>query len=368
MNQQNIISTECVVIGGGIIGLSIASRLSKKGIDVIVIEKEKSIIQHASSHNSEVMHSGIYYANDSLKAQLCVNGNKTLYNFCDTYGVDYSKVGKLIFVSDSNSMEYLNNLHELGTENGIYEIKVLTKNQLNKIEPNLIAYSALQIESTGLIDSHAYATVHEAIIEDNGGHIILDCPFLNGEQDKSGWKIEVGGPSSCQIKSDILINSAGYESTNISTKLGVQHKLKPIFVKGHYYKYNSGNPFKHLIYPLPESDGLGIHTSSDISGILRFGPDAEIIKKPNYLFDDSSSRREKFINSIQKYFKGFDPECLSADYTGIRVRTHAEHNLSDFIIEGPEEHGYPGLINLIGIESPGLTSSLAIAEYVESKL
>ena len=231
MNQNKIIETECVVIGGGVIGLSIASRLSSSGMDVIILEKEKSTIQHASSHNSEVIHSGIYYQNDSLKAKLCVNGNDMLYAFCDSYGIDYSKVGKLIFVNDRDSLDELNKLYKLGENNEVPDIKFIDQDQLQKLEPNLSAYFALQIKSTGLIDSHAYAAVHEAIIEDNGGHIILDSPFLNGEQDKSGWRIEVGGASSCQLKSDILINSAGYESANIAKKLGVQMILTLFMLK-----------------------------------------------------------------------------------------------------------------------------------------
>ncbi len=356
------------MIGAGIIGLSIASKLSLSGLEVIVIDKEKSTLQHASSHNSEVIHSGIYYPKNSLKSELCIQGNELLYEFCDKNQIDYQRVGKLIFINDISSMNDLENLLRNGTENGLKEIRLLNKGELIKMEPNLTAHSALFIESTGLIDSHAYGMVHEAIIENNNGYIILDCPFLNGEKHNSGWKISVGGQSDCNIETDLLINSAGYESIEISEKLGIEQPYTSIYIKGHYYKYSAANPFNHLIYPIPEKGGLGIHTSSDVSGVLRFGPDAEISNNTDYLFDDTVHRRAKFSDSIKKYFKDFDPSLLTPDYTGIRIRTHVDHNKSDFIIQSPKEHDADGLINLIGIESPGLTASLAIANRVKNIL
>jgi len=367
MKTENY-SCESVIVGGGIIGLAIAVELSKQGREVIVLESENKTIQHASSHNSEVIHSGIYYETNSLKAKLCVEGNKLLYKYCKDHGVDHKRLGKLIFANTDNELDTLKKLHSNAYKNGIEKISVLDKKELIDLEPNLLAQKGLFIESTGILDSHAFAVSLEAEIESYGNLIVTSSPVIDGKYHGGKWILEIKGTPSYSLTSDLVINAAGFNSINLAKKFGVLDLPKPIYVKGHYYKYNGKNPFNHLIYPVPEEQGLGVHTSTDMSNTLRFGPDAEIIGSPNYIFDNSQKRAQAFIDSISKYFKDFNSELLVEDFCGVRVRLGETHNTSDFSIQFPENHGYDGLINLAGIESPGLTSSLAIAKYVAQRL
>ncbi|MDC0586478.1 NAD(P)/FAD-dependent oxidoreductase [Gammaproteobacteria bacterium] len=367
MKTENY-SCESVIVGGGIIGLAIAAELSKQGREVIVLESENQTIQHASSHNSEVIHSGIYYETNSLKAKLCVEGNKLLYKYCKDNEINHKRLGKLIFANTDNELDTLNKLHANAYKNGIEKISILDKKQLISLEPNLIAQKGLFIESTGILDSHSFAVSLEAEIESYGNPIVTSSPVIDGRYHRGKWILQIKGNPSYSLTSDLVINAAGFNSINLAKKFGVLGLPKSIYVKGHYYKYNGKNPFNHLIYPVPEEQGLGVHTSTDMSNILRFGPDAEIIDSPNYIFDNSEKRAQVFINSIDKYFKDFNSELLVEDFCGVRVRLGETHNTSDFSIKFPESHGYDGLINLAGIESPGLTSSLAIAKYVAQRL
>jgi len=366
--KKNDFSCECIVIGGGIIGLAVAAALSQKGIEVIVLEAEDLTIQHASSHNSEVIHSGIYYQANSLKAKLCIEGNHLLYSHCKKLGIDYKKVGKFIAVDHFKEIHTLEKLLLNAENNGVEEIFIIEEKDLLKIEPFLIAKLGLFSGTTGIIDSHAFAISLEAAIEQLGSHIITGSPVINGVQSGKRWNLEIGGLSPCIVHCDLVINAAGFNAIKLAQKFGIKDLPDPIFVKGHYYKYHAKNPFKHLIYPLPHKHGLGIHTSTDMANTLRFGPDAEIIKKPNYMFSSNKKRAEKFSESISIYFRGFNQDLLEQDFCGVRVRLKEDHNSSDFSILFPEHHGLDGLVNLAGIESPGLTASLALANYVADRL
>mgnify|MGYP001403529706 CR=1 FL=1 len=323
---------EIIIIGGGVIGLAIAAELSRQGREVIVIESEDKTMQHASSHNSEVIHSGIYYEQDSLKAKLCVEGNSLLYEYCSKNQIDYINSGKLIVASNQDELPIIESLKKNGEENGVTDIKFLDEKELAILEPSLKAINALKIESTGIIDSHAYSLCLEAEIEGNNNHIITSSKVMNGGYSGRYWELEIGERDSHTIKSDLVINASGYNSSKLGRILGIKNLPEVTYIKGHYYKYHGRNPFKHLIYPIPEKHGLGVHTSSDIQNSLRFGPDAEVVEKPDYIFDSSDERRSRFIESISQYFKDFNSELLGEDFCGIRARIGNSHKGSDFSI------------------------------------
>jgi L-2-hydroxyglutarate oxidase LhgO len=367
---MNIDENKCeiTIVGGGIIGLAIGAELSRLGKEVIVLESEYKTMQHASSHNSEVIHSGLYYKPGSLKAELCVEGNNLLYDYCNKNQIDYINSGKLVVATNADEISIIESLKENGEMNGLSGLKILGSNKLMSLEPSLIAKNALQIKSTGIIDTHAYSLCLEAEIENNDNHIITSSKVMNGQHTGKHWRLEIGDENPYIINSDIVINASGYNSVELAKKLGLTGLPDMTYIKGHYYKYHGKNPFKHLIYPVPEKHGLGVHTSSDIQNSLRFGPDAEVVKEPNYFFESSKKRRSKFIESISKYFNGFDSNLLVDDFCGIRARIGKSHKESDFSILTKDDHGIEGLVNIAGIESPGLTSSLSIAKYVSRRL
>ena len=359
---------EITIVGGGIIGLAIGAELSRLGKEVIVLESEDKTMQHASSHNSEVIHSGLYYRKDSLKAELCVEGNNLLYDYCNKNQIDFLNTGKLVIANNLDEVSIIEELQENGNANGVAELKILDSKELSSLEPSLIAKNALLVKSTGVVDSHAFSLCLEAEIENNNNHVITSSKVLNGEHTGRYWQLEVEDEDRYVINSDVVINASGYNSIELAKKLGLSDLPKMTYVKGHYYKYHGKNPFKHLIYPVPEKHGLGVHTSSDIQNSLRFGPDAEVVDEPNYIFQSSTERKLKFIESISKYFDGFKSDLLAEDFCGIRARIGQSHKGSDFSILLSEDHGIEGLVNIAGIESPGLPSSLAIAKYVSERL
>ncbi len=363
--MKDVISTECVVIGGGIIGLAIASELAKKGKKIILLEKEDHLCMHTSSRNSEVIHSGIYYKPGSLKARLCKEGNELLYRYCDDKSISHNQIGKMI-IGDRDSEEYLLNLIKNGKENNVKGLDLLTEKSINKYEPNISAKFAIISNTTGIIDSHEFALSLENEIEQAGGLISKRIKIGNIENN-DGWEITIKDKQPFSIKSEMLINASGLHSYELAKNLGVKDIPHARFFIGHYFKYYGQNPFRRLIYPVPDEHGLGIHSTSDLDGNLRFGPDAEEISKINYDFLDEFKRKKIFKSSIKKYFPDLKFDKLQPDYTGIRIRLGTTHYESDFYIKREVESGLSNLINLIGIESPGLTASLAIGRYV-SKL
>lgn len=361
-------SCECIVVGGGIIGLSIAASLVKKGYEVILVESEKQTMQHASSHNSEVIHSGVYYKNNSFKSQFCVEGNHLLYERCMRLGISYKNIGKYIVANSEEDYESLEKLYKNGKSNGVDKLSIINHKVLKKNEPALKGKLALFCGTTGIIDSHSYSLSLEAEIENNGGYIIHNSEVIDGSKNIDSWELSILGPEFYKVKCDLLINASGFNAINLAKKFGAKNLPDEFFVKGYYYKYHAKNPFNHLIYPLPNKHGLGIHSSCDLNNNIRFGPDSDLIDKPNYEFIDNVDRKNKFCKSINNYFHGFKKELLQPDFCGVRVRLHEKHNDSDFLVSLPIDHGIEGLVNLIGIESPGLTSSLAISKYVVDNL
>lgn len=363
--MKDVISTECVVIGGGIIGLAIASELARKGKKIILLEKEDHLCQHTSSRNSEVIHSGIYYKPDSLKARLCKEGSELLYQYCNEKRISHNPIGKMI-IGDEKSEEYLERLINNGKENNVKGLDFLTEKTINKYEPNVSAKFAILSNTTGIIDSHEFALSLENEIEQAGGHISKRS-VIGDIKNSDGWEITIKDDHPFLIKSEILINASGLNSYELAKNLGLKDIPSARFFIGHYFKYHGQNPFRRLIYPVPDDSGLGIHSTSDLNGNLRFGPDAEEVSEINYDFMDEVRRRKVFTSSIRKYFPYLKSEKLQPDYTGIRIRLGKTHYESDFYIKKEVRSGFDNLINLIGIESPGLTASLAIGKYV-SKL
>lgn len=360
--MKNIISTECVVIGGGIIGLAIASELSKKGRKIILLEKENHLCMHTSSRNSEVIHSGIYYKPNSLKAMLCIEGNELLYQYCNEKRINHNPIGKMI-IGDKNSKEYLENLIDNGKKNNVKGLDFLTEKTIKKYEPNVCAKFAILSNTTGIIDSHEFALSLENEIQQAGG-LISKRSKIDSIKNNDKWEININDKEPFLIKSEILINASGLNSYGLAKSLGINDIPPARFFIGHYFKYNGQNPFQRLIYPVPDDHGLGIHSTSDLDGNLRFGPDAEEISQISYDFINECHRKKIFTSSIRKYFPDLRSDKLQPDYTGIRIRLGKTHYESDFYIKREEVSGTGNLINLIGIESPGLTASLAIGRYV----
>lgn len=362
---KSIVSTECLVLGGGLAGLACAAEISKRGSNLVLVESENELYQHTSSHNSEVIHSGIYYKSSSLKAKFCLEGNALLYQYCEDRNIKHKKIGKLIVLCKDEATENLERIYENGVKNKVPEISIINKKMIRDLEPNVEADLAIHCGSTGIIDSHTFSLSLQAEIEENGGHIITNAPFIKGKRNMNRWRIEIGGLSPCYVDCDYLINATGFNSINIGRQLGISDLKDPYYVLGHYYSYSGSSPFNRLIYPIPTAGGLGIHSTMDLYGKTRFGPDSELIEKYDYKFLDSNNRKKKFNDSIKKYFPKFNLEKLMPDYTGIRTRLAIKHSEADFSILSPKEHNIDGLINIAGYESPGLTASLAMARYVK---
>ena len=372
------------IIGAGVIGLAIAFKLSQKWPDakILLIESHNQFGSETSSRNSEVIHAGIYYPENSLKAELCRQGNDQLFKFCQDYNVPYSRIGKLIVASDNNDIEKLENLKKNAQKNNVY-LNLLSQKECKKLEPNVTAKAALMSSSTGIIDSHQYMQALLNIAEKQGVLYSPNTQFMSAKENTQGFEVRVNtadGPFNFTCQQ--LINSAGLhapdvahsifrkdnaETTsaiNISSSIPQYH-----YCRGQYFSYQDKAPFSHLIYPIPNKNtsGLGIHATLDLSGQVRFGPDAEFIKTLDYSCDET--RKQSFVLAITSYFPNLNPSKLVPSYCGIRPKlTGPNESAADFIIQTSAEHHIMGLINLLGIESPGLTASLAIADYVSHRI
>ena len=368
---------DCIVIGAGVIGLAIARTLSKRGRDVLVLEKEHAIGTHTSSHNSEVIHAGLYYPKNSLKAVLCVAGRHALYKYVEERYLPHRKLGKLIVATTPAQLSELNAIAQHARQNGIDDLQPLSAKDARQIEPSLDVLGALLSPSTGIIDSHQYMLALQGELEENGGSIAFNTKVVSGEANAQGVTLNVAGSLEIDepmtLKARHTINTAGLWAPHLAASLSgfPQHHIpKTRFAKGNYFSLSSKSPFKHLIYPVPEKAGLGIHLTLDMADRARFGPDVEWTDLEatgtiDYTVDPA--RRDSFIKSIQAYWPDLPTENLAPDYAGIRPKISPWNEPQDFQIQEPGTHGVPGLINLFGIESPGLTASLAIADYVAQR-
>jgi len=363
---------DIIIIGAGIVGLAIATALSQKDRSIILIEKENSFGQHASSRNSEIIHSGIYYKKDSLKATLCVEGRELLYRFCREQNIPHSQPGKLIVAMDSKGVSALEKLFANGKLNGLEELSMLGCEEIKKIEPAINAIAAILSPLTGIVDTHYLMKRLQDIAEDRGVIFAYGCEVTGIERKNDTYQIKVADSNGedLTLTSTTLINSAGLYSEKIARMAGidtVKNNYILHYSKGEYFRVSGIKPgtLNHLIYPTPEKASLGIHTVMDLGGGLKLGPNAYYFDKIDY--DIDSSAREIFYKSAKNFLPFLELESLSPDMAGIRAKLQAPGEQErDFVISHEDKKGLPGLINLIGIESPGLTASLAIAKHVES--
>jgi L-2-hydroxyglutarate oxidase LhgO len=360
------LSFDAAVIGAGVIGIATAKFLAEQGAATVLLESQASFGSGISSRNSEVIHAGIYYPPGSLKAQFCVAGSAALYRYCTEHGVQHQRIGKLIVATHEDELPTLDHYRQQGENNGVTGLKAVDSQDLRQIEPALQAAGALLSPNTGIIDSHGLMTALLYDFEQAGGIFVRSSPVVGGKVGAGRTALQVGGTDPCIVEATRVVNSAGLAAQGIAHALEgfPRDKVPPLhYAIGHYYEYAGQIPFRHLVYPVASRGGLGIHLTLDLAGRGRFGPDISWCQTETYTFDDS--RRADFSSAIRRYWPHLLDEQLAPAYTGIRPKlwgpTHPEQ---DFIIQDESEHGIPGLINLFGIESPGLTSALAIAQHI----
>ena len=360
---------DCVVIGAGVVGLAVARSLAIAGRDVIVLEAEKKIGTGISSRNSEVIHAGIYYPEGSLKASFCLSGRKRMYDFCSSHGVNAIKVGKLIVASCEDEVKQLLIVKDHAAKLNV-KLEWLDAEQAHKVEPELNCAAALLSPETGIVDSHAFMLALQGEAETYGAMIVCNSPVKSGRVEEDGIRLNIGGVGAMTLRCSTLVNCAGLGAQNVSRAIeGVTLQSVPplYYAKGSYFYLDGKPPFSTLIYPLPDSASLGIHYTLDLDGQARFGPDIEWVDKLSYTVNPK--RAGCFYDSIRQYWPNLPDGALRPGYAGIRPKINVSGEIAhDFVIHGPQETGVSGYSALYGIESPGLTSSLVIADTVVEKL
>ncbi|HVV27144.1 MAG TPA: NAD(P)/FAD-dependent oxidoreductase [Rhizomicrobium sp.] len=361
-------SCDAVVIGAGIVGLAIARRLARNGRDVVVLEKNDHFGMETSARNSEVIHAGIYYPQGSLKARLCARGKALLYEFCAAHGVPHRRVGKLI-VGHAGQEAQLAAIAGAAAANDVTDLKPLSRREIAALEPEIVAGGGLFSPSTGIIDSHQYML---ALLGDTT--LVRGAEMTAARHDSSHWQLTVRNEAEdIVLEAATLVCAAGLWAQTVARRIeGLSH-VPPLFLaKGNYASLSAKSPFTHLVYPVPEPGGLGVHVTLDMGGRARFGPDVEWLQTNDPAAIDytvAPDITEKFLPLIRSYWPNAQIEMLTPDYSGVRPKLAGPGAPNaDFRIDGPSIHGMPGLVNLFGIESPGLTASLAVAEYVETLL
>jgi L-2-hydroxyglutarate oxidase LhgO len=362
---------DCVVVGAGVIGLACARRAALAGREVLILEAEGEIGSGVSARNSEVIHAGIYYPTGSLKARLCVAGRALLYAYCAEHGVTARKVGKLVVATMSDQIPALHELMEQARTNGVDNLVPLTADEANRLEPALSCVAAFHSPSTGIIDTHGLMLSLLGEAEARRAALARHAPVERGWVEGDGRiTLAVGGSEPMQVTARLLINAAGLGAQAIARNLqGYPHdRIPPLhYAKGNYFSLGGRSPFSRLIYPMPEAAGLGVHLTLDLAGQARFGPDVEWVDAPDY--DVNPRRGEAFYAAIRTYWPHLRDGALQPAYAGIRPKIQGRGMpAADFRIDGPGVHGLPGQVHLYGIESPGLTSCLAIAEEVAARL
>ena len=364
-------SVDCIVVGAGVVGLAVARRLALAGHEVIVLEAADTIGTQTSSRNSEVIHAGLYYPTDSLKAQACVEGKKRLYRYCAIHGVPHKRIGKLIVATNDSQTQALTALKSKAIANGVNDLEWKNQAEIKLLEPSIRSVGAILSPSTGIIDSHSLMLAYQGDAEDRGAVIAFNSQVRRGLIE--GGKIELFvGKSNGEfaISANIVVNAAGLGAQSVARSLtGLDPATIPprYLARGCYFTLLGQNPFSRLIYPVPEPSGLGVHVTVDMSGAVRFGPDVEWVDKIDYRVDPE--RAESFYTAIRRYYPNLEDNSLQPGYSGIRPKITAEGSATgDFLIQGPLEHGVAGLVSMYGIESPGLTASLALADLVAQKL
>ncbi|MBY9065477.1 NAD(P)/FAD-dependent oxidoreductase [Hyphomonas sp. WL0036] len=364
---------DVVVIGAGVIGLASGRALARAGRDVIILEAEDQIAIHTSSRNSEVIHAGLYYPTGSLKAHHCVNGRRMLYAYLEARGITARRCGKLVVAVGAGEAAELGTILARAEANGVEDLRLIDGAEAHAMEPALSPDIAAAIHSpvSGIFDSHGYFLALQGELEDAGGSIAFGTPVLSGAVETGHVRLETGGDNPATIRARTVINAAGHRAVNIASLIEGPHSANlptAYFCKGNYFSVTGRTPFSRLIYPMPNTSSLGLHLTIDLSGRGRLGPDADWLPEgafPPFDYTVHPDRAEVFHQQVTRYWPGLELSQLTPDYSGVRPKIVPEGAPSgDFRIEGPETHGSAGLVNLLGIESPGLTSSLSIADHV----
>lgn len=353
------------MIGAGVVGLAVARALALRGHETLVLEAEDAIGTGTSSRNSEVIHAGIYYPPGSMKAELCVRGKHLLYAYCEARNIEHRRCGKLIVAAGEEEFAALERILAAARANGVTDLRWLDAAEAKAMEPALRCVTALLSPSTGIVDSHGLMLALQADLEDAGGMVVLRAPVRRGRCGPRGILLEAGADEPIELEARIVVNSAGLRAQSLARCIdGIPPPTIPAsaYAKGNYYVLQGKAPFRHLVYPVPEPGGLGVHLTLDLAGQARFGPDVEWVEKLDYTVDPR--RADRFYRAIRAYWPGLPDGALHPGYAGIRPKLGGPGAATDFLIQGPRAHGVRGLINLYGIESPGLTAALAIAEEV----
>jgi len=367
---------DIAIIGGGVVGLAVASVVSAHGRDVYIFEKNSSFGQETSSRNSEVIHSGIYYPEKSLKTETCIRGNELLYEICAKNAVPHKKTGKLIIAKDASEFGALEELFCQGKARGLNELKMLDKSDIKKLEPNIRATRAIWLPMTGIVDSHSVMRYFLLKTKSFGGDIIYNSEVSSIKKVSGGYEITINaGTNECStFRAGIVINSAGLESDTVSALAGIKRDEYVLsYCKGDYFRVACGKNLKtsHLVYPIskPDDTFLGIHITPDLVGGVRLGPDAEYLKGRNIDYSVDPSKRDIFYKSTKTFLPFLEKKDLSIDTSGVRPKLQSKgEGFRDFVIKHEDDTGFEGFINLIGIESPGLTAAPAIAEKVKEQV
>ena len=356
---------DVTIIGAGVVGLSIAKFCSEQGYSVVVLEQESRAGEGISSRNSGVIHAGIYYPENSFKTKFCVSGNELLYEYANQKRINHKRIGKYIIASHKNDIEKLHKIYNQGIKN-LVEVDLFSNRKMKEIYPDLKIEEAIFSPNTGIIDVPELITAMEGDIQHNGGLISFNTNFIAAEKIEYGFKVICNDRSSYEIDTRYLVNASGLYSDMISQKIDALdegHFSSVKYAKGHYFKYNGNHPFTTLVYPLANEISSGLHVGFDLSGQIRFGPDITWVDEIDFGFDESL--KSTFIQSIKKYWPQIDSAKLHPDYVGIRPKLQSSHEtMKDFSIKDFNDHGVDGLINIQGVESPGVTSCLSIGKHV----
>ncbi|MCI4679127.1 NAD(P)/FAD-dependent oxidoreductase [Rhodoblastus acidophilus] len=359
---------DAVVIGAGVVGLAVARQFADAGREALVLEAEKTIGVHTSSRNSEVIHAGLYYPENSLKARLCVEGRKMLYAFCAERGVPAQRLGKLIVATDERQIPKLEALHRRGIANGVDDLVPLSREEARRLEPEVECVAALLSPSTGIVDSHALMLALQGDAEAKGAQFVFQTRVTGIAPQGDGYQVRTAGGDT--VSCAAVVNCAGHGAHEIARRIETYPAdlIPPRFMaKGNYFTVSGRTPFSHLIYPMPVEGGLGVHVTLDLGGRMRLGPDVQWVDELDYT--PMSGQEEEFREAVMRYWPGIEKREIASAYCGIRPKiTGPGADNADFRIDGPELHGMANLVNFFGIESPGLTSSLALAEHAANRL
>ena len=366
---------DAVVIGAGVVGLATGRALAQRGLETLVLERESSIGTGTSSRNSEVIHAGLYNPPGWLKARLCVRGRDLLYPFCEGHGIPHRRCGKLVVATSDSQVPALQRIEAQARANGVNTLRWLTAQEATVLEPALRCVAALHSPSTGIIDSHALMLALQGDLEAAGGWLAVKSPVLTVASGADGHVLQVGGATPTELVARILVNAAGLWAPDVAGRiqgLGLEQRPQAHYAKGNYFSIAARSPFTRLIYPVPEAAGLGVHLTLDLAGQARFGPDVEWITPATPAAIDyrvDASRAEAFCAEIRRYWPALPDAALQPAYSGVRPKLRPRGEpAQDFVLQGPAQHGLAGLMNLYGIESPGLTARLALADEVLSQL